>query len=742
MKNRIARVVIKLNLNRKFDYLIPEHLRSSVESGVQVEVPFGHSIRTGFVVEVTENSRVPGLKPIAKVLGGKSLITDSVMDLARWMSEYYVTPLEAAVHTVLPNAVRRKGATFRTMLYVRPTAKAFDKDLIEALRKRAPKQALALDILMTDDRILMRDLARAANTTQATIHTLKEKGFVNISSDTVARNPLNNAKFVRTAPLELMTQQRDALATICKSIDSLTPPVILLHGATGSGKTEVYLQAIQHGLESGRGAIVLVPEISLTPQTVERFRGRFGDNIAVLHSHLSNGERHDEWHRIRDGKANIVVGARSALFAPIHNLGLIVVDEEHETSYKQDSAPRYNARDAAVMRGHMEGVAVVLGSATPSIESYYNAKSGKYGLASMPHRVDHRKMPFMHIVDMRLKTGEENGKKTHVLSTELVEAIRNRLERSEQTILFLNRRGYSSTLICPKCGYVAKCEDCSVSMTYHKKSNNLQCHICGANRRVPARCPNQECRDPQFRYGGLGTERIEEIVMKIFPKAVVKRVDSDSMTRKDSYHRVLGDFRTGKIDILIGTQMIAKGLHFPNVTLVGVVYADVILHMPDFRASERTFQLLTQVAGRAGRGDVVGEVIVQTHTPHNVAIQAARNLTYEAFCDQEMEFRKQLFYPPYSHLICLTLKGEDEKIVISAGTSLYKTLRSKAKKMFLLSNLSPAPIARAKKNYRYQLILRTATVKKTGNMLRSILASAKWSKSVTFAIDVDAISLL
>jgi len=341
---------------------------------------------------------------------------------------------------------------------------------------------------------------------------------------------------------------------------------------------------------------------------------------------------------------------------------------------------------------------------------------------------------------MRLE-GEKSGKR-HILSSALTEAIKARLANAEQTILFLNKRGYSSTLICSKCGYVAECEHCSIALTFHKGQNNLQCHLCGAIRRVPERCPNPECRDPEFRYSGIGTERIEETVNKIFPKAAVKRVDSDTMTRKDAYHRVLGDFRTGKIDILIGTQMIAKGLHFPNVTLVGVVNADVILHMPDFRASERTFQLLTQVAGRAGRGEIKGEVIVQTHTPHNPAIQAARNLTYEDFCDQEMEFRKQLFYPPRSHLVCITIRGKNEREVIAAATDFYKQLKRRTGKTFSLSNLTPAPIARIKGMYRYQLMLKTAAINSSNKILREVLDDFKWPKNVTFGIDVDATSLL
>jgi primosomal protein N' (replication factor Y) len=370
---------------------------------------------------------------------------------------------------------------------------------------------------------------------------------------------------------------------------------ILLFGVTGSGKTEVYLQGIQHALDQGKGAIMLVPEISLTPQTLERFRGRFGNEIAVLHSHLSEGERHDEWHRIRSGKARIVVGARSALFAPVENLGVILVDEEHEGSYKQEEAPRYHARDVAVMRGKMHKAAVVLGSATPSVESYHNALRGKYELVRLSRRVDDRQMPNLRIIDMRLDSGVSG--KPGILSRDLVDAVRLRMDRGEQTMLFLNRRGFSTSMICPTCGHVATCPNCSVSLTFHKHAGELRCHYCGEAQRVPDRCPNAECRDPAFKFSGTGTERVESIIRQCFPHAVIQRMDRDTMTAKDSYRKVLGDFRTGKIDILVGTQMIAKGLHFPNVTLVGVINADTTLNIPDFRAAERTLQLLIQVAG-------------------------------------------------------------------------------------------------------------------------------------------------
>src|SRR5579862_6992759 len=463
---------------------------------------------------------------------------------------------------------------------------------------------------------------------------------------------------------------RDAGATQQDSNATPKASTFLLHGVTGSGKTEIYLQALAHVLEQGKGAIVLVPEIALTPQTVERFKARFSSGklqtlVAVLHSHLSTGERHDEWHKIRQGRARIVIGARSAIFAPVEPLGLIIVDEEHEHTYKQEEAPRYHARDVAIMRGQMEGAVVVLGSATPSLESYFNCSKGKYQLLELPERADDKKMPLVRVVDMRQTI--RRGKIIPIFSPQLHDAIASRLERGEQTILFLNRRGYSTALQCPKCGYVAQCPNCSLALTYHRIEQKLSCHICGHHEKVPSTCPNPKCKNPAIRFAGTGTQKVEETLAKLFPDARVRRMDADTMKRKDDYSKTLGDFRAGKTDILVGTQMIAKGLHFPNVTLVGIIYADLALHQPDFRAGERTFQLLTQVAGRAGRGDVEGEVFVQAFSPFHPAIQFARRHDFTGFYEQEMEFRQQLKYPPAGRVALLTLKGRNEdKVKFSA----------------------------------------------------------------------------
>ncbi|QHI69983.1 primosomal protein N' [Tichowtungia aerotolerans] len=740
--SRIAKVAVDLSLDREFDYQIPDELVSTVEIGSRVSVPFGHRHVNGFVVGLADESDLDELKPISQVLGEKSLITEPVMELARWMSSYYLAPFETCVRSVLPAIVRRKSRGEKkqlTVSLVNSNAKEAGNLICEDL---TDKQRAVFQCLEKNGTMLLSELIAAAETTASPVKSLEKKGLVHISSESVYRDPHAGVEILKTAPLELMPEQAVALEKIVTAMDAEKPQTVLLHGVTGSGKTEVYLQAISHALEQGKGAIVLVPEIALTPQTVDRFRARFADKperVAVLHSSLADGERYDEWHRIRSGEATIVIGARSALFAPVKNPGLIVVDEEHEPTYKQDETPRYSARDAAVMRGHRENCAVVLGSATPALESYCNAKNGKYLYVDMPSRVDDRRMPEIRVVDMRLE-GQRDGKRG-LFSKELVFEIRARLDRAEQTMIFLNRRGFSASLVCPACGYVSECEHCSVKRTYHKARHRLICHLCGDEQGAPDRCP--ECGSPEFKYSGAGTEKIEEVMAKLFPKANIARMDSDTMRKKNAHREILSKFRVGKIDILIGTQMIAKGLDFPNVTLVGVVNPDHALHMADFRAGERVFQLLTQVAGRAGRGQVAGEVLVQTYTPHHPAIQFARRMDFEGFCDQELEFRKELFYPPYSHLTCITLRGKHESQVEQTCDLLWQCLEQCVSSDVMLSPPVPAPISRVRGEYRWQILLRA---EKTGEMTRpvrrAVAAIKKWPKGVRCTIDIDAASLL
>lgn len=742
---RVARVIVDVALDREFDYRVPESFAEKVQIGSRVIVPFGRSRQaTGYVIGLDCHAApsVHALKDIQSLQGEGSYLSGSLLKLARWMAEYYCAPVEMVLRTLLPGAVRRHGARFKQSRVV---------FLQEGEREErlTPKQTALVAVLQqAGGRMPQGELLGVTGSSSALVALLVKKGVLRVESEISAREPLSNRTVLPTQPLTLTAEQAEALERIRACIRETTTGlsvsgtrapghVVLLHGVTGSGKTEVYLQAIQQVLDLGKGAIVLVPEIALTPQTVERFLARFGDRVAVLHSHLSDGERHDEWYRIRDGRARIVIGARSAVFAPLPDLGLLVVDEEHEPSYKQEEAPRYNARDVAVMRGVLEGCAVVLGSATPALESWWNAQSGKYRLATLKQRVDDQRMPTMRIVDLRIEA-EQSGR-VSVFSHDLLDSIRRRLDRGEQTMLFLNRRGFASSLLCPKCGYVSQCPNCSVAHTYHRKEDLLRCHICGGELRAPGTCPG--CASPAFRFAGVGTERVEEIARKCFPAARVQRMDADTTTEKHSYDQILGDFRSGKIDILIGTQMIAKGLHFPRVTLVGVIYADLSLHMPDFRASERTFQLLAQVAGRAGRGDVAGEVVVQTFTPFHPAIQAARTVDFGRFMDQELEFRRELQYPPFSHLICLTLKGISESRVAFCADTLARELKERMPKTVLVSDAAPAPLAKAKGHYRHQVLMRSGSVRRVTEILRGVWDKVRLPPDVRCTVDVDAMNL-
>ncbi|MCX7887385.1 MAG: primosomal protein N' [Verrucomicrobiae bacterium] len=734
----VARVVVDVALNREFDYRIPPALDGLVRVGSRVVVPFGKRISHGYVVALLEQSPHPKLRDIAELASKKPLLSEKMLELVRWMARYYCCPVESAVRCALPEVVRKTRIGWKQRQYAR-LGKITPAELATLL-KRAKKQARIIEILRGEEEMLVADLVQKADTDPATVKKLAAKGFVLLTDRIQERDPFGAEVFLPTDPLPLTQEQQKALHLCTTAIDHPDKPV-LIHGVTGSGKTEIYLQAIAHCLRRGKDAIVLVPEISLTPQTVERFRARFPNQaVTVLHSHLSEGERHDQWHKIHNGESHIVIGARSAVFAPVPALGLIVVDEEHETSYKQEETPRYHARDVAVMRAKLEQAAVILGSATPSLESYYNAQRGRYALATLPQRVDQRRMPVIRIVDMRQEAIRAKG--LYVLSSRLRDAIQARLDKREQVILFLNRRGYATHMCCPKCGYVATCPHCSVSMVYHRKEEKLLCHFCGYHLPTPKLCPNETCRDPSIRYSGMGTEKVEASIQKIFPHARVQRMDSDVMTRRSLYRQILGEFRAGKIDILVGTQMIAKGLHFPNVTLVGIIYADMALHLPDFRAGERTFQLLVQVAGRAGRGDVEGEVIVQSFTPFHPAIQYARQHDYHGFYEHEMEVRQQLRYPPVTRMVRLLLRGRNQDKVAFYTNALARELAKQLDRNVILGEPGPAPLAKIHNHYRYQIIARTEKILALTAAIASVLASFKTPDDITVQVDVDPISLL
>ncbi|MFB9330565.1 primosomal protein N' [Paenibacillus aurantiacus] len=653
-------------------------------------------------------------------------------------------------------AAIRDRLSVRKVLTVFPPADRESAELaLTAIPARAAKQREVLRFMIgQEDPIQLQVLLETLSTTSSTVRALEEKGLLVIREVELDRDPYAGRAFRRTEPLPLMEGQQQVYDQIADALDAGESQVFLLHGVTGSGKTEVYLQAIEHCLNLGRQAIVLVPEISLTPQMVERFKGRFGHEVAVLHSRLSGGERYDEWRKIREKRAKVAVGARSAIFAPFERLGLIIIDEEHESSYKQEESPKYHARDVAVRRAKQHGAAVVLGSATPSLESYTAAAmtpaSGNPGrgaaLLPMPERVGGKPMPPVTIVDMR---EELRGGNRAMFSRPLYEGLKKRLERGEQSVLLLNRRGYSTFVMCRACGYTAQCPHCDIALTYHQKSRVLRCHYCGHAEGSPSACPS--CESEHIRFFGTGTQRVEEELAKLFPGIRVIRMDVDTTTEKGSHEKWLTMFGERKADVLLGTQMVAKGLDFPYVTLVGVIAADTSLHLPDFRAAEKTFQLLTQVAGRAGRHQLPGEVIIQTYNPEHYAITTAQHHDYDAFVKEELGHRRQMAYPPYCRLILITLSHEQLPQVINAGDKLAALLRHSADEAGMhgaglhggnrfIEVLGPvaSSIPRIKDRYRFQCMVKyRGNVDAVGIVREAVAAVARPQDKAGVQISVD-----
>jgi len=740
-----ARVLVDGASGLEFDYELPTEFSARVAVGSRVRIPLRNRDSTGTVVatsKVAEGSdEAAVLKPIAGLITDQPILTPSLIELGRWISAYYVAPMDAVMRSLIPEAVRGENKDFQRRIFVR-LKKTPDEEELEKLGKRAKRQASILSELL--DAPAPVALASLGQGGRAAVEGLVKKGFVELTKEIVSRDPHHDEKFVASNPLKLTHAQGKCLEVINEAVSSEGgAKPLLLHGVTGSGKTEVYLQAIQAALEAGGTALVLVPEISLTPQTVRRFKSRFAhiqDRVAVLHSNLSGGERFDEWHKIVDGTAKIVIGARSALFAPLRNLKLIVVDEEHEGSYKQDTTPRYHARDVAVVRASIEGCAVVLGSATPSLESFQNTRIGKYQLIELQERVDDRSMPLIRIVDMR-QEGRNLSKSggAAIISERLRNAVNKRLEKGEQVILFLNRRGFATSMSCPACGEVCGCPHCSVSLTFHRREERLVCHICGYQRVAPRKCP--KCGDPAIRFAGYGTEKVEEIIRKVFGQARLARVDTDTMSRKGALREVLNAFKANKLDILVGTQMIAKGLHFPNVTLVGILNADIGLHIPDFRAGERTFQLLTQVAGRAGRGEMEGEVLIQTFTPHSPSIQFARHHDFEGFAEQELGFRKGFSYPPFAHCVLLTTRSPHARRAEFTLETMHKRLLADQPDGVLLGEPVEAPLSKAAGMFRFQLMLRASSARLLTRYLSSIIEKLTFPADVQVTVDVDPLYL-
>lgn len=729
-------------------YRVPESLRATLEVGALVRIPIVNRFHLGIVAEFSEPKDFPveRCKPLAGLVYPFPALPPDLLRLAKWMSAYYAAPLDGIIETMLPGAVRKAAALKQEKLLV--IARVLAPDEIAALEKRAPAQGRVYTFLASQPRPVLKALVLdRLKISAAAISGLVTRGLVREESRRVERiayaDDHATGEHVAAQPHKLNDEQQAAVEGICAALATEKFSVQLLFGVTGSGKTEVYLRAIQETLKRGGGVAFLVPEVALTPQTVARLRSRLeaiapDHRCVVWHSMLSEGERLDGWLALATGEARVVVGARSAVFAPVKNLRLVVVDEEHEPAYKQDETPRYHGRDTAIYRSMLAGAVCVLGSATPSLETWANAQAGKYGLLKLTQRIDDRKLPFIDVVDMRVEAMRQRGAVT--LSRRLLDGMHGRLAKKEQVILFINRRGYSSAMQCRKCGHAEECPHCSVTMTYHRSDETLRCHLCGHQRGAPDRCP--ACASPEIKWRGTGTQRVEEAVRRLLPRARIERIDTDTMAKKNKFREVLAAFRAGKIDILIGTQMIAKGLDFPNVTLVGLVDADLSMHVPDFRANERTFQLLVQVAGRAGRGDRAGEVVVQTFTPEAGAIQFSRHADFVGFAQTELKVRKDFGYPPSRHLLHHLFRGPNpEKLQFFAGQWKKRVEETLGDRVTLMGPAA-APIEKIQDEYRWQLwYFCNAPVTGIVAEITRLRAVFEWPDDLIQVLDVDPVNL-
>ncbi|MBD5131661.1 MAG: primosomal protein N' [Clostridiales bacterium] len=693
----IAKVIVDISasdVDRVFDYIAID----GVERGSRVSVPFGRQNTEGYVIDLSETTDVPPdkLKSITSLLDDRPIVSEEFLKLCDYMTSRFHLRKIDVFRLFLPAKMRggRIKALEKTIVYVNPDYREVDPALF--IKKSAHSQMEVYECLLDNDSADLTYLN--ANFSAAAIRNLIAHGVFLTRRENVLRTPYKN--IVQKDSAVVLTDEQQNAASSIMSSDKPT----LLFGVTGSGKTEVYLNCIQKTLEAGKTAIMLVPEISLTPQVMRIFRSRFGDDVALLHSGLSDGERFDEWRRLLTGGARVAVGARSAIFAPLTDVGLIVIDEEHDTSYVSESNPRYITREIAFYRARYNGAKVVMGSATPSVESYYYAEQGKYNLVRLPHRVNKREMPKIQIVNMCNEVMYGNS---GMFSATLVNALDECLKAGNQAILFLNRRGYSSYVMCKKCGYVAKCEDCDVSLVYHKDENVLKCHYCQRRYSMLDLCPN--CKSPHIKQGFLGTERVVEQINKMFPSARIIRMDNDTTRTKDAHLNLLSDFASGNADILVGTQMVAKGHDFANVTLVGIIDADMSLHFSDFRAVERTFQLITQVAGRAGREKKAGSVILQTYTPNHYVYKYACAYDYEGFYGKEINLLQTTGFPPFTDIIRILVSCEDEQTALDATKLAIDGVREvvgKKPQSFVYLNAMRAPKKRIQTKYRMQVLMR------------------------------------
>jgi primosomal protein N' (replication factor Y) len=738
-----ADVVFDRPLDHAFTYAVGDNLRAAVAVGKRVRVPFGRGDRptVAYCVRLSEEAPQRAVKEVLDVLDEEALLSDNLMRLTRWMADYYLCGWGQVLNAVIPAGARDR-AGLRAMACIEAVPEA---ELPAPPPEVTDKQAAVLEHLRQACRpVEQRQLQRHTGSGPGPIKALLGKQLVRRVTRHVDRFALPAEEPVEDGPIVPNGDQQSAWAVLEPALHQGGFRPFLLHGVTGSGKTEIYLRAIEEVIRQGKEALVLVPEISLTPQTVQRFRGRCGD-VAVLHSHLGDAERGAHWRRIAQGQVQVVVGARSAIFAPTRRLGLIVIDEEHENTFKQESTPRYHARDVAVMRARLEGVPILLGSATPSLESWHNAQRGQYTLLTLPTRVHDRPLPPVDLIDLRHQ-GVGRGRPS-ALSEPLAHAMRRALADGGQVILLLNRRGFSTHVHCPSCGHVETCRFCDLALTYHKGRDGMLCHYCGYEQPPQANCPL--CGQSAIRYQGLGTEKLEVEIRERFPGREVGRMDSDSMRGRGSHARVLGAFSRGEIHILLGTQMIAKGLDFPNVTLVGVVNADLALHVPDFRSAERTFQLLSQVAGRAGRGPRGGRVLVQTFTPDHPCIALAATHDYAGFVAKELAHRRAHNYPPFQRLARVILRARDQHAGAEFADRLADAFRAALKPAddaappeVRLLGPAEAPVFRLKGFYRYHFQLQSPSAGSLHQVLRRVMPSLNPPTGVEITLDVDPFNML
>jgi primosomal protein N' (replication factor Y) len=732
-------IVFDRPLDHAFTYAVPDRLAAQVAVGKRVEAPFGKGDRgiAGFCVRVASEAPTRSVKAITRVLDDDALVDDHLMKLTRWMADYYLCGWGQVLHAVVPAGVRENAGT-RQAIFL----EAIPPDrLPNPLPTVSPQQKAVLDCLKRESRgVEQRQLCRLAKCGPGVVSGLVKKGLIHKFTERIESEGGEAEEDNRPSPHIEMNEDQS------KAWDQIRPALnegfhaFLLHGVTGSGKTEIYLRAIEEVVRQGKEAIVLVPEISLTPQTIARFRGRCG-TVAVLHSHLTDAERGGYWRRVASGQVQVVVGARSAVFAPTRKLGLIVIDEEHEHTFKQESTPRYHARDVAIMRARLENIPILMGSATPSLESWHNAQKGAFTLLKLPKRVEERPLPPVRLVDLRHEP--KTPGKLFAIGPTLETAMRQNLKAKGQVMLLLNRRGFSTHVHCPACGHVAQCAHCDLALTFHRVRSALVCHYCGWEMPPFHQCPS--CGEGAIRYQGLGTEKLQAEIDAKFPEYVCQRMDSDTMTRPGSHQKVLDAFRAGDIQILVGTQMIAKGLDFPNVTLVGVVNADTGLHLPDFRSAERTFQLLAQVAGRAGRGDKGGQVMVQTLTPEHPCIALAAKHAYAQFAAQELAHRKEHRYPPYERMARLIVRSESEEAAGKFADQLAAAFQEAIKQApgpVRLLGPAECPVFKLKNYYRFHFQVQSESSGVLHDVIRAAVAIPKPISGVEFQIDVDPYNML